>query len=323
MPSRDNAELSPSAPPAARWVELSVWLPPGDAELVSEVLGQIAPGGALVEPAIDLSNERDFSYELLDTPGEVRAYLTAPHSEAARRALRRRLSTLPLSAPLPRLRYREVEEFDWASEWRRFYHVQRLGRRIVIRPSWEAYEPQPGEVVIALDPGAAFGTGQHESTRLSAAALERGVRPGADVLDVGTGSGILAIVAARLGAGSVRALDVDADVIAVARENAIRAGVAGQLVVAQGSVGSAWPWPHPQARSADVTVANISAATLIDLMPALAETLRPGGLLMLSGFLDEAAATVAAAVQAAGLHPLRSDGEGEWRCLTVIRRAAG
>jgi ribosomal protein L11 methyltransferase len=253
----------------------------------------------------------------------VRAYLPVPQSEAARRALRRRLSTLPLSAPLPRLRYREVAEYDWASEWRRFYDVQRLGQRIVIRPSWEAYEPRAGELVIALDPGAAFGTGQHESTRLCVAALEQGVSPGAAVLDVGTGSGILAIVAARVGAGSVRALDVDADVIVVARANAIRAGVAGQVVVAQGSIGSAWPWPHPQALAADVTVANISASTIVELMPALAETLRPGGLLILAGFLYEAEPTVAAAVQSAGLFPLRSDGEGEWRCLTVARRAAG
>jgi len=173
--------------------------------------------------------------------------------------------------------------------------------------------------LIDLDPGAAFGTGQHETSRLCLGALEAHLRPRAHVIDLGTGSGILAIAAARLGAASVRAIDVDAEAVEVARENVARNGVSNVVMLAAGSLGVAWPWPEPAADSADCVVANISSAAVVALLPACVEALRPGGLWIGSGFLGTAAPVVEAAARAAGLRPLATTAEGEWCCLVAAR----
>ncbi len=271
-----------------------------------------------IEPAIRTLDHDNFAFEYLDAPSTLRACLPAPVSAAARRLLRRRLAALPLRAPLGRLRYAPVTPRAWADEWKRFFHALRVGR-LLVRPSWEQGAAQPDDLVIELDPGAAFGTGQHETTRLCLAALDAHLRPGAHVLDVGTGSGILAIAAARLGAAAVRALDVDVEAVAVARENVACNGVAGVVTVAAGSLGAAWPWPDFSAASADVVVANISSAAVVALLPACAEALRPGGVWIGSGYLEAAAPGVEAAARAAGLRPLATTGEGEWRCLVAVQ----
>lgn len=306
--------------PVAQWVEVIVRAWPADVEAVADVLRALAPDGVAIEPAIRTLDHDNFAFEYLDAPSTLRACLPAPASAAARRALRRRLATLPLYAPLGRLRYAAVAPRAWADEWKRFFHTLRVGR-LVVRPSWEDEQLQPGELLIELDPGAAFGTGQHETTRLCLAALVEHVRPGARVLDVGTGSGILAIAAARLGAATVRALDVDAEAVAVARENVARNAVASVVTAAVGSLGVAWSWPGDTlaAASADVVVANISSAAVVTLMPACAEALRPGGAWIGSGYLAAAAPAVEAAARAAGLRPLSSTAEGEWRCLVALR----
>ena len=311
------ASATPSRSSAARWVEASVRVLPADADAVAALLGDLAPGGAVIEPAFRASDSANFEYELLDAPGVVRACFPAPFDAAARRALRRRLAGLPLSAPLPRLRYAEVVERDWAEEWKRFFDVLHVGRRIVCRPSWQAYEPAPGEIVIELDPGRAFGTGQHPTTRLCLEALERRLRPGDDVIDVGAGSGILAIAAARLGARSVRALDLDGEAVAVARENVRRNGVDGVVRVDAGSLPAVAGERSATLRSADVIVANISSPMLVALASQAARVLRPGGVLIGSGFIDANAAEVEAAAVAAGFSSLSSEADGEWRCIVA------
>ena len=314
-----------------RWVELMVRVPPGDVDAVAGLLGSLAEYGAAgvsIEPAILVSDSADFEYELLDAPSTVRCALAAPLPPGARRALRRRLDALPLSAPLPRLRFAPVEQRDWSEEWKRSFEVLHVGRRLVLCPSWERYEARPGELVIVLDPGRAFGTGQHATTRLCLEALERCVYPGDAVVDVGTGSGVLAIAAAKLGAASVRAVDVDAETVPVARENVGRNEVEGVVRLAAGSLGDAWPWPEAAEGSADVVVANISSPVLVALMPVLAATLRPGGRLIASGFIAANAAEVEAAALAAGLSLQATEGEAgerardgddEWRRMVASK----
>lgn len=322
---------------ATRWVEVSVHVAPPDAEAIAGLLGALAGGGAVIEPAIRPSDGDDFAYQLLDTASAVRAFFAAPLPTVERRSLRRRLASLPLSAPLPRLRYADVEERDWSQEWKRLFDVLHVGERLVLRPSWRPYEPRRGELVIELDPGRAFGTGQHPTTRLCLLALERQLRPGDRVIDVGAGSGVLAIAAARLGARSVRALDVDAEAVSVARANIARNGVEDVVRVAVGSLGdggrraagttlpatglsaaappaSELPAAEP---SADLVVLNISSSVLVALMEEVAHALRPSGLLVGSGFIDEAATEVRAAAAAAGLRPLRVDADEEWRCIVA------
>ncbi|MPZ98262.1 MAG: methyltransferase domain-containing protein [Dehalococcoidia bacterium] len=305
-----------------RWVEVTARVAPADVDLVSAVLEDLAAGGVAVEPAIEVSDEADFEYRETAAPSAVRAYLAAPFEPRQRRALRARLTALPLTAPLPPLHYAEVAPEDWAEEWKRFYSVQHIGKRIVVRPSWERYQPAPGEVVVELDPGTAFGTGQHETTRLCLAAIERHLRPGVEVLDIGAGSGILAVAAAKLGAARVRAIDIDGSTVEVARENAARNGVAGRVLAAAGSLGEAWPWgSSPPVRCAGLVVANISSTVVTGMLADIARALRPGGLLLASGFMAASEAEVVAASERQGLRTIRVDGEGDWRCLVAARAA--
>jgi ribosomal protein L11 methyltransferase len=303
------------------WIEVTLRVWPPDVEAVAGVLRELAPDGVSIEPAIRTLDTDNFAFEYLDAPSLLRACVRAPLSEATRRALRRRLASLDVSAPVGRLRYSPLAPHAWADEWKRFFHTLRVGR-LVVRPSWEHEPLQPGELLIDLDPGAAFGTGQHETTRLCLGALDAHVRPGAHVIDLGTGSGILAIAAARLGAASVRAIDVDAEAVEVARENVARNGVSDVVTLAAGSLGAAWPWSEPAARSADCVVANISSAAVVALLPACVEALRPGGLWIGSGFLGTAAAGVEAAARTAGLRSLATTAEGEWCCLVAVRGEA-
>jgi ribosomal protein L11 methyltransferase len=191
-----------------------------------------------------------------------------------------------------------VPEAEWRDAWKRYFFVTRLTRQVVIVPSWERYEPAGDDLVIHLDPGQAFGTGAHASTRLVLEALQRlrdGGAAGARILDVGTGSGILAIAAARLWPDG-RALAVDNDPIAVdcARDNAAANGLADRITCAGTPVGEV-----PGAF--DLVCANIQANILTELRDAIAARVAPGGHLVLAGLLSGQAAEVAARYAAAGL----------------------
>lgn len=306
------------ATPADRWFEVVARCHAADSDAVADALREAGAAGVSIEPALLISDGADFAYEeRTDRPWAVRATFPAPLEAAQRRALRRDL-VARTRHDLPPLRYGEVDPVDWAEEWKRFYRIQHIGERLVVRPSWEPYEARPGEVVLDLDPGTAFGTGEHETTRLCLAALERVVRPGAQVLDVGAGSGILAIAAALLGAAHVRGVDLDAETVAVAEENAARNGVG--IRFGAGSLGDTWPWPDaPSEGSADVVLANISSIVLGVLMPLLAAALRPGGALIASGFLVRDAHEVRAAVLDAGLRVEAETAEGNWGALTARR----
>ena len=297
---------------AAAWIALSLRLPAADAEIVADVLAVLAPGGASIEaPFRNVAPER-FGLELTGGDAIVRAFFLAPLAPAQRRAIRRRLASLPLAAPLPRLRYAEVREADWAEEWKLFYHPLRVGR-LLVQPSWdETADVRPGDLVVTLDPGRAFGTGQHGTTRLALAALERLVRPGDAVLDVGTGSGILALAAARLGASRVDALDSDPIAVVITRENAARNGLADRIEAHEGSLGAAWPWAGEPRGGYDCVVMNISLEAVMALLPDAAAALRSGGVLVAGGFLSEAVEEVEAAARAAGLHDVVSELDGEW-----------
>ncbi len=319
-PPPGDAPITPDDPsPADAWIALSVRLPVDDAEIVADVLAAIAPGGAAMDtPFRNIEPER-FGLELTDEDATVRAFFPAPLTPAERRAIRRRLGTLPLAAPLPRLRYSEVGEADWAEEWKRFYHPFRVGR-LLVQPSWEqAADAGPDDLVITLDPGRAFGTGQHETTRLCLDALEGLVRSGDAVLDVGTGSGILALAAARLGASRVDAVDTDPVAVAAARENAGRNGLADRIEAREGSLGDAWPWPGASLGRYDCVAMNIALVVVTELLPEAAAALRPGGVLVASGFLAEATPDVEEAARAAGLRDVERRVEGEWGA--VVARA--
>jgi len=269
---------------AGGWLELAVEADLEAVEPVSEILGRVASGGTTVEPAFDLVDEGLGARVDVTRPAIVRT--------------------------------RVVHEEDWAAAWKAHFPVLRVGRRLVIRPTWRRHHRQPDDVVLALDPGMAFGTGLHPTTRLCLAALEsaadRGVVDGARVLDVGCGSGILAIAAIRLGAA--RALGVDTDPIAVeaTMANARRNRVTRRVAARAGSV--------PSGESPfDVILANLIAGVLVPLARPLHDELRPGGLLLASGIFIDREAEVRDAFETAGLRVIGRSEDGDWVAIDAIR----
>ncbi|MCJ7510603.1 MAG: 50S ribosomal protein L11 methyltransferase [Dehalococcoidia bacterium] len=281
----------------ARWLELSVEAAPEAEEAVADVLRRHVYGGVSIEGA--------------EASVVVKGYLPADGDLARRRrALRRKLAALALPAAV---RSRWLSEEDWAHAWKEFFPVLRVSARLVICPTWRSHTPREGEAVIRLDPGMAFGTGQHPTTLMCLGALEELLRPGMDVLDLGTGSGILALAAARLGATSVLALDIDPQAAAVARENVRLNGLEAVVQVGEGGLDEALR------ANFDLVMANISAAVIVEMVSALAEVLRPGGVLIAAGFSAESAERVSSALARSGFMEQRALADGDWRGLIARR----
>ncbi len=196
---------------------------------------------------------------------------------------------------------------DWVAFAHEYLQPMKIGPRIFVCPEWRGDATPPGRIRIVVNAGLAFGTGAHETTRLCLEAIERHLKPGMTVVDVGTGSGILAEAAVKLGAGQVWASDNDPEAVRVARENFERAGIDVAL-----AIGSTDAFP---ARLADIIVANISPAWIADLAPEWARVLKPDGIAILSGFEAGDVPRVSAALEAAGLPVTGEFGEQEWRMV--------
>jgi ribosomal protein L11 methyltransferase len=302
------------------WLELSVEADLEAVEAVSEILTRVAPGGTSVEPAFELIDEGLGARVDASRPAIVRAYVPARDAGAAEATVdvaERALDHLRAFdlRPIGPVRTRLVDEEDWAEAWKGHFPVTRIGRRIVIRPSWRRHRARPGDVVLALDPGMAFGTGLHPTTRLCLEALEsiadRGLATGTRVLDVGCGSGILSIAAARLGADSVLGLDIDPIAIEATTANARRNRLARRVEARVGSLPSGEP-------RFDVVLANLIASVLVSLAPGLAAELRPGGRLVASGIFRDREAEVTMAFGAAGLEVVGRRASEDWVALEAV-----
>lgn len=318
------SEADTTAPhDSGAWLELAVEADIEAVEAVCEILGRAAPGGTSVEPAFELVDEGLGARLDPTRPAIVRAYLPARDRAAADRTAAEIAESLGhLRAfglrPIGELRMRLVHEADWAEAWKAYFPVMRVGRRLVIRPTWRRHRRAPDDVVLALDPGMAFGTGLHPTTRLCLAGVEaladRGLLSGARVLDVGCGSGILAIAALKLGASRAVGLDTDPIAVEATDANARRNGLVRRVSVREGSLPSGEP-PF------DVVLANLIAGVLVPLAPALGEELRPGGALLASGIFIDREAEVRAAFEASGLGVRSRTVEGDWVALEAVRGA--
>jgi len=300
------------------WLEVSLTVSGEAAEAVADVFARFAPGG-VVHEATQIEVTPDDKGRPVG-PVIVRAYLPADEGLAAARAqLEEALWHLGQILPLPQPQYRPVAEADWSEAWKADFKPIRIGKRLVIVPAWLNPPLAPDDVPIRLDPGMAFGTGTHPTTQLCLAAIERHLQPGTPVIDLGTGSGILAIAAAKLGAGPLLAVDIDDEAVRVAKENAAANGVADHIHIEKGSLAEVLAHQFGMA-SAPFVVANILARVIVDLLgQGLAQAVTPGGLLVVSGILASQAFEVNAALKTRDLTILAHEHIEDWTAIIARR----
>jgi len=205
-----------------------------------------------------------------------------------------------------------VKEEDWANNWKKYYKPFKIGERIVIKPSWEKYDKKGDEIVLEMDPGMAFGTGIHETTALCVYALEKYIKPGDRIVDIGCGTGILAISSVLLGAEYATAIDLDSNAVRIASENVRRNHVEGRVDVIRGNL-----LDKVEGRY-DIAVANILADVIINLSNVIGNYLNPDGLFIASGIILERLQDVTAAAETAGLEIVEKKTKEEW-ALVVCR----
>lgn len=297
------------------WVELSVEAHPEAVDAIADVFRQHGTNGVAVEQPIQSHIEGEEPPVKTGNP-VIRAFL--PANDRVEDEIARiesdlwHLQAFDLS-PIGALRRRDVEEEDWAHGWKEHFHPLKIGR-VVIKPSWREWDPSPDELVVELDPGMAFGTGLHPTTKLMIEELQDRVRPGMRVLDLGTGSGILAIPSARLG-GEVTALDISDVAVEVARDNVAANGVADRVSVSEGTIEGV------SGQHFELILANIITSVLVEIAPALHAALEPGGEVLASGIIDERVELVRTAFREAGLEVTGNVREGDW-WLVVARSPA-
>ena len=296
-----------------KWLELSVRTPPEFVEPLSQIFYRYGHGGVAVE------QEGGFNPDEGETPsGEewavVTTYLPVNESLDERRGrIDVGVRLVAHVSDISPLQERVVEEEEWQNSWKEHFHVLRISRRITICPTWREHIPQAGERVIMLDPGMAFGTGHHPTTRMCLERLDELVKPGIDLLDVGCGSGVLSIAAARLGARHVFGLEIDSVAVNVAKQNVRDNGVEHTVRVAQGTL------PHLDVKQSayDIAVANISAKVVSELGPYLVRAVHDGGKVIASGILVENKDGVIQALVKAGVDLEQTLVDGDWVTLVA------
>lgn len=291
-----------------KWSELAIHTTNEAVEPVSNILHEAGASGVVIEDAEDLTKEREYKFGEIyslnpdDFPKEgviLKAYLPVNSFlgetvEAIKLAITNLVSyDINIGANIVTIS--EVNEEEWATAWKKYYHPVKISQRFTIVPTWETYEPvSSDELIIELDPGMAFGTGTHPTTVMSLQALEKTVKPGERIIDVGTGSGVLAIGAALLGASEVHALDLDDIAVTAAKINVKLNKVQDRTTVVQGNLLDAIKEPG------DVVVANILAEIIISFTDDAFQVVKPGGHYITSGIISAKKDDVKEALEASG-----------------------
>lgn len=308
------------------YLELTVHTTSAGAEAVSDMLMNLGAAGTQILDRADLPDPAHptGNWELMDQsvidamPEDVEVRVWIEMNEQARplmlsirgeldklKALGEDFGTLEITS-------QQVESRDWSECWKQYYKPFRLGKHLVIKPSWETWEAEEGDIVIELDPGMAFGTGTHETTAMCTEMIEQYYH-GGKLLDVGTGSGILAIAAAKLGASDCLGVDIDPDAVRVAVENVQRCGVEKAVRIREGDL------LQGLNEVFDFAVANILAPVICMLAKPLRNHLRPGSLFVCSGIIAEAEGDVHDALLEAGYEILEVRHKNDWVAFAAVR----
>ncbi|MBQ3708840.1 MAG: 50S ribosomal protein L11 methyltransferase [Clostridia bacterium] len=304
------------------WVQIKVTCDAKDTDTVASVMSMV-DNGLMIEDNSDIDDliKHGMYGELIDeslleadrTKAAVSVFLPTIKSPAESELfIKNRLETLGIPFTVEHI---GVREEDWADSWKQYYKPIKTGKRLVIVPVWETYEAEPGEITVLMDLGMAFGTGTHETTRLCAGFVEEYTTPGCTVLDVGCGSGILAIAAAKLGAGKCFACDIDPVAVRVAEENAALNHTTNVTCAVSDLLKQAERVPGGY----DLVVANIVADIIIRLAPDVGDVLAPGGTFVVSGIIAERAEEVLAVLRANGYAVVDEHFENGWYAAALKR----
>lgn len=303
------------------WTDIQITVPARFADTAEAVATMVSNGGIYIEDYRDLEQQAWeiahvdlIEQELLDKPRDivkVHMYLAPDENPAEILPLfRERLDNSGIEYTLETS---GVEQEDWQNAWKKYYHAMDIGSRLAIVPGWEQYETD--RTVITMDPGMAFGTGTHETTSLCLETLDSLVKGGERVLDIGTGSGILAIAALKLGAAVAEGVDIDPMCVRTAGENARRNGVQDRFTVLVGDLSDKASGQY------NIITANIVAAAILSLAPHVPALMAPGARFIASGIIDTRKDEVLTGLCAAGLEPVEVKEKRGWAC--IICKAAG
>jgi ribosomal protein L11 methyltransferase len=293
------------------WIELAVDAPPEFVEPLSEIFRRYGHGGVAIDGPGGFSPDEG---ELPPVPDRVTIKTYLPQDSTTRHHFAQIDVAVRLVAqltPMSPLRQRVIKEQDWESAWKEHFHPLRVGLRLVVCPTWRVHAPAESDVVILLDPGMAFGTGHHPTTRTCLETLERLVRPDDRILDVGCGSGILSIAAVKLGACFALGLEIDPTAARAAQENVRTNGLDSSVNIAQGTL----PSPLAPDGGFEIVVANISARVVTDMAHHLVEAMAPGGRLIASGIIDDRSDEVVTALERSGAKIDERLIDGDWVAL--------
>ena len=309
-----------------KWCEISIQTSHEAVELIAEIFRDLGASGVVIEDP-ELVNDYITSgkWDYTDIPiakeTEVvveKAYLPVNGELEGRiQTLQQEIKDLESggvnTAPAV-LTTAELQDEDWSDTWKQYFHTEKPGERVVIKPTWEEYASKDDEVVIELDPGAAFGTGTHATTSMCIRQLEKLVKPGMTVFDVGTGSGILSIISAKLGAKNIQAVDYDDSVLKIVEENLEQNNVQDIISVAQSDL------MQNVHGKAELVIANIIADIIIRLFDQLDEHLEQGGTLLTSGIIEDRIEDVLAAAEKHGYGVVERLENKGWACITFKRK---
>ena len=305
------------------WIELIVHTTTEGSDRVSGILMDCGAAGTMIEDRADIPDpdQPHGIWEIIDPallesmPADVLVHAwfeEGPAVPSFLDSIRNRLVELSSSCSefldlgTLHLDTRSVNDQAWTDIWKKYFKPFHAGSRLVIKPTWEPYSPEENDLIIEIDPGMAFGSGTHETTGMCLSLLEDNIHGGEDVIDVGTGSGILAIGAALLGAGHVLAVDIDPDAVKVAQENVDHNHVRQIVCVQQGNL------LDRVTDVCDICVANIISDVIISFASPLMNHIRPGGLFICSGIVSQRSDEVALALKTAGYDILQKVTKGEW-----------
>lgn len=312
------------------WMEVEITTTPEAEDAVTELFYREGAKGVVVESGANLAVLKDdptvgyIDDALLGMDPDkcfIRGYFpkTPAFDDLMHRIITeiKRLPEYGLDPGGCELSIREEEEQDWANSWKQFYTPTRIGRAIVIKPTWESYTPEEGDLVVNMDPGMAFGTGTHETTKLCVMALEEAVKPGDTVFDIGCGSGILSIVAACLEARPVIGVDFDPVAVDAATANVALNGLSDAVDIREGNLMDVI---DPDMK-ADIIVANILAEVIVVLADTAAAAIKPGGIFITSGIIHDKVAEVVDKLTKTGFDIDRVESMGEWDAVIAVKRA--